>query len=226
MPKENTSKRSGRGQTRSVEGPKTIANAERVLGEAVLEGKVLEVLKAHTANDGLSLGDLTKKCGVVWRRGLAAKQRLKRTEATATDAQGFIYHLWERGIVFAEPPAQGKRAARIWSMENARMKFPLACLACGAPTKRDHTLTQQSLKSAYDKFVPDHLGAFVPIFKVRRELAAPREEFDNLLKSLNEMDDPVLDLLGGDPQQYTEDQKQDSLWRGENLFLRMRWRGL
>ncbi len=110
-------------------------------------------------------------------------------------------------------------------MEHARVKFPLVCTAPATPPVRQSTLTDQSLKTAYDKFVPDHLGGFVPIFKVRRELAAPREEFDNLLKHLNELDEPVLELHGGDPQVYTEDQKQDSLRRGENLFLRMRWRG-
>lgn len=208
-----------------AKGLKKMAKAKPAIGEGALEGKVLEVLKAHNADDGLSFGDLTKKCGASWRRGLAARQGLKKSEATATDAQGFIYHLWERGLVFAEPPAQGKRAARFWSVEKARIRFPLACTADGTPGTRVQKLTRQSLKKAYDKFLPNHVGGFVPIFKVRRELAVPREEFDNLLKSLNEMDDPVLDLVGGDPQHYTEEQKQDSLWRGENLFLRMRWRG-
>jgi len=77
---------------------------------------------------------------------------------------------------------------------------------------------------AYNKFVPQHLGGFVPIYKVRRELEAPREDFDALLRSLNERDEPILELFGGDPQKFTDDQKNDSLWRGENLLLRMRWR--
>jgi hypothetical protein len=226
MPPKETSKNSRTTKIQPAKTPKPKADAKPVLGEAYLETRVLETLKNQTVQDGLTLGGLKDKCKPDWLRGLAVKLGLKKPEATLTDALSFIYDLWKRGLVFAEPPARGRKAVRFWCLEHARLKFPLACADRGTQAARDSTLTQESLKTAYDKFVPDHLGGFVPVFKVRRELAAPREEFDNLLKSLNELDDPVIDLLGGDPQQYTEDQKQDSLWRGTNLFLRMRWRGI
>lgn len=224
MPKEKKSKSSQSASSGPAKAPRTKAGAREELGEAFLEDKVLETLKKRTAEKGLTLGDLVEKCGAVWRRELASKLGLKKSEAKSADAQGFTYDLWRRGLLFTEPPEQGKRSARIWAMEHARVKFPLVCAAPEPQTAHQSTLTEKSLKTAYDKFVPEHLGGFVPIFKVRRELAAPREDFDNLLKQLNELDEPVLELHGGDPQVYTDDQKQDSLRRGENLFLRMRWR--
>lgn len=195
----------------------------RVLTEQELESRVLQVL-AKQDERGLTCGEFSKKCGADWRRGLAKKLGAKRPEAGLHDVQGFIYDLWTEGLVFAEPPGRGKIASRFWFMDTARNRFPLSCPLARPDSVSTRPLSENDLKMAYEKFVPEHLGGFVPIYKVRRQLEAPREDFDVLLKTLNERDEPILDLFGGDPQKFTEDQKDDSLWRGENLLLRMRWR--
>lgn len=224
MPRDKKSRSSRKANSRPSNPTKNIVHAAAISGEAYLESRVLDVLCRSTLRQGLTPGELNKKSSETWQKALAVKLGLKKSKATSSDAQGYLYELWERGLIFVEPPSPGKKSIRVWAVENARARFPLLCPAPGTHSERETALTQQTLKSAYDNFVPDHLGGFVPIFKVRRQLSASKEEFDNLLKDLNELDDPVIDLLGGDPQQYTEDQKQDSLWRGENLFLRMRWR--
>jgi hypothetical protein len=209
--------------SRSRNKPTGRAREPRVLPEKELEDRVLQVLeKQH--EQGLTCGELSKKCRSDWRRGLAIKLRIKRVEAGLRDVQSFIYDLWMRGLVFSEPPGRGKVASRFWFLDTAKDRFPLLCPGSSSQSSSVGPLSKDQLKGAYDKFVPQHLGGFVPIFKVRRELAAPKEDFDKLLRGLNERDNPILELLGGDPQKYTEDQKKDSFWRGDNLFLRMRWR--
>jgi hypothetical protein len=193
-----------------------------VLPNQDLESKVLQVLS--NSGDGLTIGELSKKCGIIWWRGLALKLGIESDKPRTKDVQRFVYELWVKGSIFSEPPTAGKKACRFWSLVAARMKFPKAYPNVAAQIALTYELSTESLRRAYDKFVPEHLGGFVPIYKVRRHLGVPREAFDSLIKGLNEKDEPVLELLGGDPQKFTEDQKQDSLWRGDNLFLRMRWR--
>ncbi|MFH0825718.1 MAG: hypothetical protein V2B18_23430 [Pseudomonadota bacterium] len=185
---------------------------------------LLETLDRHGRLQGLTCREMLDKCGAACRRGLALKLKLADGKPGASHVQAFVYDLWTKGLVFSEPPRKGKRVGRIWPMDVARIKFPL--LFAPEDQRKNHaeSITKERLKAAYDKFVPEHLGGFVPIYKVRRELAGSKDELDKILRELNEMDDPVLELLGGDPRKFTEDQKQDSLWRGENLFLRMRWR--
>ncbi|AFM24528.1 hypothetical protein [Desulfomonile tiedjei] len=199
------------------------AKQQKVLSEAELQARLLQVLEKQEER-GFTCGELSKKCGLDWRRGLAVKLGAKKPEAGSQDVQSFVYDLWRRGLVFSEPPGKGKRSCRFWSMIGARAHFPLAFPSSAAQMSEPNALSVDRLKSAYDKFVPQHLGGFVPIYKVRRELEAFKEEFDTLLRNLNERDEPVLELLGGDPQKFTDDQKNDSFRRGDHLFLRMRWR--
>jgi hypothetical protein len=199
------------------------AKLQKVFSQAELEARLLQVLEKQT-EQGFTCGELSKKCGLDWRRGLAVKLGVKKPEAGSQDVQSFAYDLWRKGLVFSEPPGKGKRSCRFWSIIGAKAHFPLACPSLSAQVSKPRALSIELLKSAYDKFVPQHLGGFVPIYKVRRELEAFREDFDALLRSLNERDEPVLELLGGDPQRFTDDQKNDSFRRGDHLFLRMRWR--
>ena len=123
--------------------------------------------------------------------------------------------------MFVEPPAKGLKACRVWSVEVARVQFPYAF----APTAyQAFELTEESLKSAYDKFVPEYIGGFVPIYRVRRDLQAPRPAFDKLLRNLNERPDPVIELFPSDPLDLTEDQRKDCLVRDDTLLVRMKWR--
>ncbi len=199
------------------------AKLQKVFSQAELEARLLQVLEKQL-EQGFTCGELPKKCGLDWRRGLAAKLGAKKPEAGSQDVQSFVYDLWRRGLVFSEPPGKGKRSCRFWSMTAAKAHFPLAFPSSAAQISEQGALSVDRLKSAYDKFVPQHLGGFVPIYKVRRELEAFKEEFDTLLRSLNERDEPLLELLGGDPQKFSDDQKNDSFRRGDHLFLRMRWR--
>jgi len=100
----------------------------KVLASKELESRVLQVLEKQHER-GLTCGDLSKKCGAEWRRGLATKLGAKRLEAGLQDVQGFIYDLWTKGLVFAEPPGRGNMASRFWFMDAARDRFPLSCSA-------------------------------------------------------------------------------------------------
>ncbi len=213
-------------------GPQTAASLEKGISgsdnvpQKDLELGVLEVLKKHATAKGLTNSELLKKCGSKIKKSLAAS--FKRKEATTEDIKGLLYLLWRKRFVFFEPPNRGQRVGRVWDMESAQKSFSFDSF----PTEAVHCFTkaieisQEALKAAYDKYVPEHLGGFVPIFKVRRELAWPNRAFDELLQDLNERCDPVVELHAGDPADLTEEEKQDSLWKGSRLLVRMRWREL
>lgn len=194
---------------------------KKTLDENALFKKFFETLKARARPQGLTYGELAKNCGLAWRRGLAKNQKLKKEEAAATDVQAFVYDRWKAGQIFVEPPARGQKACRVWHVEIARVEFPYAFAPTGYQALE---LTEQSLKSAYEKFVPEYIGGFVPIYRVRRDLQVPRPAFDNLLRNLNERPDPIIELFPSDPRDVTEDQKEDCLVRGAILLVRMKWR--
>jgi hypothetical protein len=214
MGKEAKSISPGRAVKKSGQGIKT-------LDENALLEKFFETLRIRARRQGLTYGELAKNCGPAWRRGLAKKQQLKKQEAAAADVQAFVYDCWKTGQVFVEPPAMGQKACRVWHVEVARVEFPYAFAPTGYQVLE---LTEQSLKSAYDKLVPEYIGGFVPIYRVRRDLQASRPTFDHLLKNLNERPDPVIELFPSDPRDVTEDQKEDCLVRGDTLLVRMKWR--
>jgi hypothetical protein len=111
-------------------------------------------------------------------------------------------------------------------MQSAQKCFSLA--RSSAPSPNDYSAkiatNREALKAAYDKFVPEHLGGFVPIFKVRRALDWPRQAFDTLLQALNEQEDPLVELHAADPGDLNDDERRDSLVKGGRLLVRMRWR--
>jgi hypothetical protein len=189
-----------------------------------LESGILKLLKKHAAIKGLTNSELLKKCGSVMKRSLAAL--LKRKEVGTEDIKGLLYVLWRKGLLFFEPPNRGQRVGRVWDMASARNVFLLACPFTASRNGSTETkkVSQEALKAAYDKFVPEHLGGFVPIFKVRRELGWPRPAFDGLLQNLNERHNPVVELHAADPADLTERERRDSLWQGGRLLVRMRWR--
>lgn len=197
------------------------ARPKTIISDNDLVPKFLAVLEVRIADRGLTYGELAKTCGIAWRRGLALHQKLKKNEAAAADIQAFVYDLWKSGKLFVEPPARGQKACRIWPVQAACGKFPSACVP---PGDGSPILSEQSLRAVYDKFVAEHIGGFVPIYKVRRELRGFREAFDDLLRDLNERPEPVIELFPSDPRELTEDQKHDSLKRGGTLLVRMKWR--
>ena len=79
----------------------------------------------------------------------------------------------------------------------------------------------QTFKSAYDHADPG--SHFVKIFKIRRHLGLPREEFDNLLKTL--ANDEYLTLNMGNPGKLTHEEVQDS-FQDEygDLYITVTWR--
>ena len=200
---------------------KSRTRVKKTLDENELVERFFETLKARAVHQGLTYGKIADNCGRAWRRGLATKQKLKKEEATATDVQAFVYDRWKDGQVFVEPPARGQKACRMWSVESARAQFPYAFAQTGYQALE---LTEESLKSAYDKFVPEYIGGFVPIYRVRRDLHASRPAFDKLLRNLNERPDPVIELFPSDPLDLTEDQREDCLIRDDTLLVRMKWR--
>jgi len=194
---------------------------KKTLDENELFERFFETLRSRARRQGLTYGELAKNCGAAWRRGLAKKQKLMKEEAAATDVQAFVYDRWKAGQIFIEPPSRRQKACRVWHVEVARAEFPHAFTPTGYQALG---LTEQSLKSAYEKLAPEYIGGFVPIYRVRRDLQAPRPAFDQLLRNLNERPDPVIELFPSDPRDVTEDQKEDCLVRGDTLLVRMKWR--
>jgi hypothetical protein len=195
-----------------------------IISQEGIELVILEVLKKHAAKKGLTNSELLKKCGARLKRSLAAL--FKRKDPRSEDVKGLLYDLWRRGFLFFEPPNRGQRVGRVWDMESARRVFPSAYpFASERDSSKETTEnTREALKAAYSKFVPEHLGGFVPIFKVRRALSWSSKAFDNLLRDLNERQEPVVELHAGDPADLTDAEKRDCLWKGGRLLIRMRWR--
>jgi hypothetical protein len=200
---------------------KARTGVKKTLEENELFERFFQTLRARAIQQGLTCGKIADNCGPAWRRGLAKKQKLKKEEATATDVQAFVYDRWKAGQILVEPPSKGQKACRVWPVEVARAKFPYAFAPAGYGPME---LTEQSLKSAYEKLVPEYIGGFVPIYRVRRDLQASRPAFDKLLRNLNERPDPVIELFPSDPRDVTADQKEDCLMRGDTLLVRMKWR--
>jgi hypothetical protein len=197
------------------------ARPKKIVSEDDLVPQFVRTLEARVVQRGLTYSELVKVCGIPWCRALALHQNIKKKLAAAADIQAFVYDLWKTGKVFIEPPARGQRVCRIWSVAAASGNFPSARVPAGDGSP---VLSQQSLKAAYDKFVPEYAGGFVPIYEVRSEFRGFRDAFDDLLRDLNERPEPVIELFPSDPRDLTENQKRDSLKRGGALLVRMKWR--
>jgi hypothetical protein len=197
------------------------ARPKKIVSEDDLVPQFLRTLEARVVQRGITYSELVKVCGIPWRRALALHQNIKKKLAGAADIQAFVYDLWKDGKVFIEPPARGQRVCRIWSVNAASGNFPNASVPAGDGSP---VLSQQSLKAAYDKFVPEYAGGFVPIYEVRSEFREFGDAFDALLRDLNERPEPVIELFPSDPRDLTEDQKRDSLKRDGALLVRMKWR--
>jgi hypothetical protein len=191
-----------------------------------IEARCLGILKKKASREGLVYSKLTDACGKEWRRSLAKLKRLRSGEARATDVKQVVYELWSRGLILIEPPSGLQRAPRIWDREAGVERFPAVLGEFSPPVSGagPNVGDFDRLKQVYDGFASQHAGGYVPIFKVRRALGWPREKFDRMLRELNERRNPVIELHGGDPQRYTDDERADSLIRDLTLLLRMRWR--
>ena len=190
-----------------------------------LETRLLEKLKQHATRKGLTYSEIAKTCGKKWRQALALSTQGKAKEARAQDVKDFVYRLWQNGLVFVEPPKGRKNVPRIWDMESGCAAFT----SVGGPHTFDDPAAGkvhdvEMLRSAYDRFVREYLGGYVPVFKVRRALEWPKERFDQVMRDLNERREPVVELHGGDPRNYRDDEIADSYTSRSNLYLLMRWR--
>lgn len=197
------------------------ASPKKVVSEDDLVPQFLRTLEARVVQRGLTYSELVKVCGIPWCRALALHQNIKKKQAGAADIQALVYDLWKTGKVFIEPPARGQRVCRIWSVDGGSKNFPSVRVSAGDGPPE---LSEQLLKAAYDKFVPEYAGGFVPIYEVRSEFREFGDAFDALLRDLNERPEPVIELFPSDPRELTENQKRDSLKRGGALLVRMKWR--
>ncbi len=223
------SPKSSRGSTIQPSAParkspaKTITSPVAVSQDEI-ELSILGILKKHAGMKGITNSEVLKKCGLPTKRSLAVL--FKRKQAGTEDIKALLYLLWRKGLVFFEPPNRGQRVGRVWDMQSAQKCFSLAHSSAPSPNgyyERTEA-NREALKATYDKFVPEHLGGFVPIFKVRRALDWPRQAFDTLLQDLNEQDDPLVELHAADPGDLSDDERRDSLVKGGRLLVRMRWR--
>ncbi|MDQ7783096.1 MAG: hypothetical protein RDU20_09465 [Desulfomonilaceae bacterium] len=189
-----------------------------------LEGHLLAKLAQHSSRNGLTYGELGKKCGGPWKRALAQARKISAKEARARDVKDFVYGLWERGLVFVEPPQGRQTSPRVWSPAAAAARFPLLTSDRTQPEPNTGASDHERLRDAYDGFAEERLSGHVPIYKVRRALGWPRDRFDRAVRDLNERPVPEIELHAGDPQNYREDEIADSFERRSVLYLLMRWR--
>ncbi|MBF0496702.1 MAG: hypothetical protein HQK58_09030 [Deltaproteobacteria bacterium] len=194
---------------------------KEILPEDQLEPYLLTKLQKAASDQGLTYAQVGQKCGKKWTRALARTMKLVAEEAGVLAIKDLIYTLWARGRVFVEPPHGRLKAPRVWDLDSGLKAFPL--VSPRAAQKADTQCEDQDIKNAYQKSAAEYFG-FVPIYILRRELGWPREKFDRALFNLNERDNPVIDLLSGDPQNYTPDQKEDSIRKGNDLYLQILWR--
>jgi hypothetical protein len=223
------SPKNSRGSTIQPSSPTRRSPAKNItspvtVSQKAIELSILGILRQHAAMKGVTNSEVLKKCGMATKRSLAVL--FKRKEASTEDIKALFYLLWRKGLVFFEPPNRGQRVGRVWDMQSAQECFSLARTSKASPNGYNERTeaNRQALKAAYDKFVPEHLGGFVPIFKVRRELGWPSQAFDSLLQELNERQEPVVELHAADPSDLSDDERRDSLVKGSRLLVRMRWR--
>jgi hypothetical protein len=196
----------------------------QTLSRELLESRLLEILTKNTTKAGLTYSQLGQKCGIAWRRGLAIQMKIKAEEARTLEIKNYVYNLWERGLVFIEPPKGNLKAPRVWDLKVAGIKFPNVSKIGTLKRPDVSSLSVEALKNQYDKFARNRVGGYVPIFEVRRAMSWPRETFDDILSKLYERDKPIIELHTGDPQSFSPEEREDSLERGGTLYLRMRWR--
>ncbi len=194
------------------------------MDERGLEQRLLDVLKEKTAKEGLRYSDLGKACRDRWLKSLAKALKLKQTKAGATHVKDFVYALWLRGSVFVEPPRGRHQVPRVWSIDHAHRHFPHFRISSASEPQAHTADDVRILKEAYDLLVSEHVGGYVPVHKLRREVKWSRDRFDRVIFDLNMRQNPVIELHGGDPQNYSESQKRDSIVKEGRLYLRLRWR--
>jgi hypothetical protein len=192
-----------------------------------IETHFIAILKKKARQQGLIYTKLNEACGDSWAKALAELKNLRTSKPRKMDLKDLVHGLWERSLLVVEPPVGMQREPRIWGLDAATERFPHLLKSDSRRPESDSTILPADLeliKAVYDGLVRDHAGGYVPIYKVRRSLNWPRDKFDRALRELNERRKPVIELHGGDPQSYSEDQRTDSLMRELNLYLRMRWR--
>jgi|GEM_PF-2558048 len=191
-----------------------------------MEARFIEILKKKTKDGGLVLSQLQKACDRNWLRAFAGLRNVSPGRLRATDFKQIIHDLWARGLLLIEPPSGRQTAPRIWDIASGRTRFPGVAQALSPLVSASDEATSglDQLKQVYDRLAGEYAGGYVPIFKVRRALNWPRDKFDRTLRDLNERRNPVIELHGGDPQYYDDDERVDSLFRHQTLLLHMRWR--
>jgi hypothetical protein len=199
-----------------------MARGKDVTGD--IEGHLLAKLKQYASRGGLTYSELGKKCGGPWKRALAEAKKIAAKEARARDVKDFVYDLWERGLVFVEPPKGRQTSPRVWDSASAAARFPSANNPGTQRALEVKLNDHENLRAAYDRFAGERLSGHVPVYKVRRALSWPRERFDRAVRDLNERPVPEIELHAGDPQNYSDDELADSFERRSVLYLLMRWR--
>jgi hypothetical protein len=192
-----------------------------------IEAHFLRTLHKKSAEKGVNYSELVKACGDTWKKQFAQIKGLGKSPLRQSDGNELVHRLWAKGLIAIEPPAGRQRVHRMWSTEAAAQHYPHLFTAKPPTNRADNTLHPGDLdllKTVYDDLARDHAGGYVPIYRVRRSLEWPRAKFDRALRDLNERRKPVIELHGGDPQSYSEEERADSLMREMNLYLRMRWR--
>lgn len=189
-----------------------------------IESHLLQKLREHAANQGVTYSVLCSKCGVAWRRAVAKRFKLGKQEGRAQQTKDLVYELWRKGLVFVEPPRGLQGSPRVWDVESAHSKFGAALKPVAIEAKDLSESALERFRAEYERLAARNLGGYLPVFELRRALKWSPEEFDRVLKNLNQRRKPLIELHGGDPQNYSEDQKRDSYFEGDRLYLLIRWR--
>ena len=181
------------------------------------------VLSRSTRKAGLTYGEAGKKCGKQWRDSLPKHSGLPVKRSISAHLTKFIYDEWRDGRLFLEPPRPGQRSARIWHPEHAAKKFARAATSTTVQSNGNGASAAQ-LRQAYEHFLPEHPSGAVNIFKIRRFLDWSRDGFDSFVESLACQRNPPFQFVGGDPQAYSADQREDSLEQQGELYFSILWR--
>ena len=190
---------------------------------AQLRDEMTHVLLKNTRKVGLTYGELSRKCGKEWRRALQNQSGISPKRPPVEHVTKFVYDRWVAGTIFIEPPRPGQRTARVWHPDHAEKKFPQFKFTSTVP-KNGHRPSTADLRAAYDRFLPEHPSGAVNIFKIRRSLDWNRQQFDAFLEKLAGQSNPPIQFVAGDPNSYSQDQRDDSLHLDSELYFSILWR--
>lgn len=196
------------------------------MNEEQLKPRVLELLK-NSAN-GLTQGDVSKKAGVAWHRGLARSHGVdvagKKT-CPVEFVKDFLYDLWFEGSLVLEPPKGRRNTPRYWAPSLIASKLGYSKTAGGGAKPMPPPLPPPSagggipsrIQAAYRKLSSERGLSFIPISALHERSQVPLADLHNWLAESAKTG--VAELSIGDWASADEGERAAVLERGGRRFL-------